>query len=241
MIELVELTKRFGNLIAVDSISLKINSGEIFCFLGPNGAGKTTTVKMIAGLLIPDKGTVSVCNVNIHQDGGIHARRFIGYIPDNPYMYERLTCREFCRFVGKLYRIRYEIIEEQIEYWFQILGLKVYSDTLIKDLSHGNRQRLAYAATFIHYPRVLLVDEPFTGLDPYMIKVMKDVFRDMARNGKTILITTHILTLAEQLADRIGIILKGRLEITGTLTELYNKFNCNTLEEIFLKVGGLSC
>ncbi len=222
---------------AVKNLSLSIPKGELFCFLGPNGAGKTTTIKILTGLLKASSGSVLINGVDPEKDH-IASKKIIGYIPDMPYLYERLTATEFFEFTGELYDINKASIDNKLEESFALFGLIEYKNVLVKDLSHGLRQRLIYAATFLHDPEILFIDEPLIGLDPYTIRLIKDLLKEKAKNGMTIFLTTHILALAEDIAHRIGIILRGELVETGTLPELYERHGENNLEDIFLSLTG---
>lgn len=236
MIDIEQLTKQFGPLTAVDSLSLAIPRGQLFCFLGPNGAGKTTTIKMLCGLLKPTSGRMRIGGIDLRDDP-VAIRRMTGYIPDQPYLYERLTVLEYCRFVADLFEVPPTDAQVRIQEYFDLFGLQEYRTALIKDLSHGFRQRVIYAATFLHEPQVLFVDEPFIGLDPYSIRTIRDTLKKKARAGMTIFLTTHILALAEDMADRIGIIVRGRLETCGTLDELSQRHVAGgNLEDVFLKL-----
>ncbi len=236
MIELEHLGKRFGGVQAVDDLTLAIPRGELFCFLGPNGAGKTTTLKLLCGLLRPSVGTARIAGHDLLAEPEA-VRRVIGYIPDTPFLYERLTPVEFVEFIGDLYRLpAAELVAERARF-FEMFGLDEYADSLIGDLSHGTRQRLIYAATLLHRPDVLFIDEPFVGLDPYTIRLIRDLLRARARAGMTIFLTTHILAFAERLADRIGILSRGRLVGLGTLAELRaNSAVDGPLEDVFLRL-----
>jgi ABC-2 type transport system ATP-binding protein len=223
---------------AVDGLSLQVPRGQLFCFLGPNGAGKTTTIKMLTGLMRPDSGTAEIGGHNIQSDP-VAAKRIMGYIPDMPYLYERLTPLEFIRFVGDLYDVDNERVAVAMDADLAEFGLERFRNALIGDLSHGMRQRLIYVATFMHDPEVLFIDEPLVGLDPYTIRMIKDLLRRRVRNGMAILLTTHILAVAEEIADRIGIIAGGRLVADGTLDELVLRAGVgNRLEDVFLKLTG---
>ncbi|MDD5679465.1 MAG: ABC transporter ATP-binding protein [Kiritimatiellae bacterium] len=236
MIAIEHLTKTFGALQAVKDLSLAIPRGELFCFLGPNGAGKTTTIKLLCGLLKPTGGTIRIQGIDIQADPAA-VRRLIGYIPDTPFLYERLTPAEFFQFIGDLHRVPPERVEATRARFFPLFAIEEYAQTLIKDLSHGYRQRLIYAATFLHQPEVLFIDEPFVGLDPFSIRLIRDLLRERARSGTTIFLTTHILAFAEQLADRIGIIAGGSLVGLGTLAELRARSSVQgPLEDIFLRL-----
>ncbi len=236
MIELKNVSKNFGAKQAVKDLTLRIPRGELFCFLGPNGAGKTTTIKMLCGLLRPTRGEIRIAgfSVDVHT---MEVRRRLGYIPDTPFLYERLSCEEFMRFTGDLYGVARERIESEIESSFALFGLSEHRHVLVKDLSHGLRQRLAYASTFLHSPEVLLVDEPFIGLDPHSIRLIRNLLREKSRAGMTILLTTHILALAEDLADRIGIIANGELIALGALDEVKRQNDVEGgLEDLFLRL-----
>ncbi len=236
MIELNQVSKSFGALEAVKDLTLSVPRGELFCFLGPNGAGKTTTIKMLCGLLRPTKGAVRIGGFDLQEDLA-DTRPLIGYIPDTPFLYERLTPSEFFEFIGDLYAIPRERVLAEREAAFRLFNLGDHAHALIKDLSHGFRQRVIYAATFLHTPQVLFVDEPFIGLDPYSIRLIRNLLREKARGGMTIFFTTHILALAEHLADRIGIIAGGRLVALGTLAELQRQTaGQGQLEDIFLSL-----
>lgn len=234
MITIEHLTKRFGAVPAVDDLTLAVPRGELFCFLGPNGAGKTTTLKILCGLLRPDAGKARIGGRDILAEPEA-VRRGIGYVPDTPFLYERLTPIEFFEFIGDLYRIPADRVNAERARYFQLFALDDYARTLIKDLSHGYRQRLIYAATLLHEPEVLFIDEPFVGLDPFTIRLLRDLLRERARAGMTIFLTTHILAFAERLADRIGILVRGRLAGLGTLAELRAHSAVDgPLEDVFL-------
>ncbi|MBT3193009.1 MAG: ABC transporter ATP-binding protein [Verrucomicrobia bacterium] len=240
MIAIQNLCKTYGTFNALKDLSLEIPAGELFCFLGPNGAGKTTTIKILTGLLRPTSGTATIDGLDIAEDP-IRVKQRIGYIPDMPYLYDRLTTTEFFRFTGDLYNVPREQVLAECEESFERFGLLEHRSALVKDLSHGLRQRLIYASTFLHSPSIMFIDEPFVGLDPYTIRLIKDLLRTHTRNGGTILLTTHILAIAEDIADRIGIIHQGTLTALGTLKELQAQHaetqhgnEPSTLEDIFL-------
>ncbi len=235
MITLENLGKQFGPLWAVRDLHLTVPPGELFCFLGPNGAGKTTTIKLACGLLRPTSGTVRVAGGDPVSDQSVRAA--IGYIPDQPFLYERLTAAEFFQFVGDIYRIAPARIRRERGELFDLFGLQPVAQTMIGELSHGFRQRLVYAAALLHQPRVLFVDEPFIGLDPFTIRLLRDLLRARVRAGMTIFLTTHILALVEDLADRVGILAGGRLAALGTVAELRARAGgAGALEDIFLGI-----
>lgn len=235
MIKINNLTKDYGKMRAVDNLCLEVPKGELFCFLGPNGAGKTTTIKILVGLLHATSGSASLNNIDI-QKNPTEAKKIIGYIPDMPYLYDRLTTTEFFEFTGEIYDVPHSRIEHECYEAFKLFGLLDHRNKLVKDLSHGLKQRLIYASTLLHKPEVLFIDEPLIGLDPYTIRLIKDLLKNYARSGMTIFLTTHILALAEDIADRIGIIDNGKLTALGTLDELKSQGNGQDLEEIFLKI-----
>jgi len=236
MIEIQNLSKNFGAVQAVRDLNLKVKPGELFCFLGPNGAGKTTTIKMACGLLRPSSGNIRVGGFDAVREPA-KVRKIIGYIPDTPYLYDRLTPVEFYEFIGDLYGISSAQVAEEMERSFELFDLGQYAACLIKDLSHGYRQRLIYATTFLHNPQVLFIDEPFIGLDPYTIRLIHNLLKQKARENMTIFLTSHILALIEKLADRIGIIVDGRLAAGGSLEELRAQSSVQgPLEDVFLRL-----
>lgn len=234
MIEVAHLTKRFGSFCAVKNLSMNIPRGEIFAFLGPNGAGKTTTIKMMVGLLRPSEGSIRIAGLPMAHDA-INAKRLIAYIPDMPYLYEHLTAEEFFRFTGDLYGVAKSRVDAELAASFQLFRIYESRNILIRDFSHGMRQRLIYCSSLLHEPAVFFIDEPLIGLDPQSIRMIKDLLRQKARDGMTIFLTTHILALAEDIADRIGIIAHGELLVVGTARELITKTGVDGgLEEAFL-------
>ncbi len=235
MISVKNLSKHYGSLVAVDDLTLEVPKGELFCFLGPNGAGKTTTIKLMTGLLRPRTGSIEICGIDIATDP-VAAKLKMGYIPDMPYLYDRLTATEFFRFTGEIYSLSNNHVDAQLEEQFGTFSLNDYRNVLVKDLSHGLRQRLVYASTFLHNPEVLFIDEPLVGLDPYTIRLIKDLLIERTRNGMTIFLTTHILALAEDVADRIGIIMKGKVVALGSLAELTARADGQDLEDVFLEL-----
>jgi ABC-2 type transport system ATP-binding protein len=236
MIRLHQLSKRYGSLQAVDALDLEVPAGELFCFLGPNGAGKTSTIKMMTGLVRPDAGSIILDGIDAVAQP-VEARRRLGYIPDTPYLYERLTVVEYLEFVGQLYDVPRAALREKADRYLEIFSLQEKRTALIKNLSHGMRQRVIYAATLLHDPRVMLVDEPFVGLDPHSIRLIKDLLRERTRQGMTIFMTTHILAIAEEIADRIGIIDHGKMVACGTMSELRATFRDGQgLEDLFLRL-----
>jgi ABC-2 type transport system ATP-binding protein len=239
MIELVNLTKNFGNFTAVDDVSLSIRRGAIFGFLGPNGAGKTTTIKMMVGLLRPSSGKVLIDGKDITLFPA-EVKSILGYIPDRSFVYEKLTGREFLQFVAGLYGIPKTECGDKIPRLLRVFGLEGWEDELIESYSHGMRQRLILSSALIHTPEVIIVDEPVVGLDPRGAKLVKAVFRDLAKGGVTIFLSTHVLEIAEELCDQVAIIQKGRVIAQGTITELQDivQSHDKRLESLFLHLTG---
>jgi ABC-2 type transport system ATP-binding protein len=241
MIELRGLTKRYGDLAAVNGIDLKVPPGELFGFLGPNGAGKTTTLRMIAGILRPTAGFVRIGGIDLAADP-IAAKRKLGYIPDRPFIYEKLTGMEFLRFVAGLFEQTGDPVQRRGRELLALFDLEEWRDELVESYSHGMRQKLIIASAFIHRPEVIVVDEPMVGLDPKAARTLKDLFREYVRRGHTIMMSTHTLEVAQRLCDRVAIIQRGEIRAQGTLAELRAAAGSNGdesgLEEIFLRLTG---
>ena len=236
MIELRGVTKAFGAKKAVDDLDLDVRPGELFAFLGPNGAGKTTTIKMVCGLLAPTAGRVTVGG---HPASSQEARQLLAYVPDQPYVYEKLTGREFLRFVVEMYGLEPRLAARRIGELIETFEMADYIDDLSENYSHGMKQRVVFASALVHDPRVLIVDEPLVGLDPRSARIVKDLFLDRARAGVAVLMSTHLLSIAEELADTIGIIDRGRMLARGTLTQVRERAEMHgPLEDVFLKLTG---
>jgi len=236
MLTLQNVTKNYEDFEAVKETSLEVPQGEFFCFLGPNGAGKTTTIKMITSLLRPTTGKITIDGFDIQQDP-IEAKRRIGYIPDTPYLYEKLTGREFLEFIGDLYNISKQEQNEALEKYFSIFNLLGSADKLIENYSHGMRQKLCFATAFMHKPKLLVVDEPMVGLDPKSIRALKNLLKEYCQDGGTIFLSTHLLYVAEELADRLGIVTKGKVRFLGTTKELKDEMKQEgLLEDLFLQL-----
>jgi ABC-2 type transport system ATP-binding protein len=239
MIVLSDLTKRYGRTLAVDRLNVSIDKGEIFGFIGPNGAGKTTTIRMMVGVLAPTEGAVSIAGIDMAVDA-VGAKRNIGFIPDRPFLYEKLTGMEFMRFSGDLYGAANSDFKEKAEGLLIRFSLYDWADHLIEAYSHGMKQRLVIATALLHDPLVIVVDEPMVGLDPAGIRMVKDLFRELASGGTTIFMSTHTLKIAEDLCDRIGVIHRGRLVAMGTTGDLRGTacLEKGDLEEVFLRLTG---
>lgn len=238
MIELKGLKKNFGELRAVDGIDLTVSKGEFFCVLGPNAAGKTTTIKMIVGLMKPSEGTATVAGFDV-QTHPLEARKRLAYVPDFPFLYDKLTPWEFLRFTAQVFELPESSIEEQAKPLIARFNLEPYLAKPIEGLSHGTRQRVAIVSALLHQPEVFVIDEPMVGLDPHHARVVKDILKERASQGMTVFLSTHQLSVAEEVADRIGIIHRGKLIALGTLEELRAQSGSQgALEASFLALTG---
>jgi ABC-2 type transport system ATP-binding protein len=236
MIELINLTKKFGDLIAVNNISLTVPRGEFFAVLGPNAAGKTTTIRILAGLLKPTSGSARVAGFDV-QTQSLEARSRISYVPDFPFLYDKLTPWEFFRFTGQIFRMSEEKIQATCRDLVPRFGLNDFINKPIEGLSHGTRQRVAILSALMHDPEVMVIDEPMVGLDPHHARVVKDILKERSKAGTTIFLSTHQLSVAEEIADRIGIIHQGKLIAVGTREELRQKSGADgALEQTFLSL-----
>jgi len=236
MIELEQLVKKFGDLAAVNSVSLAIPRGEFFALLGPNAAGKTTLMKLLSGLMKPTSGRARICGYDV-QTQPLDARRRLAYVPDFPFLYDKLTAWEFFRFTGQLFRLDAGRIEKNGGELIARFHLGEYAGRTLEGLSHGTRQRIAIVSALLHDPEVFVIDEPMVGLDPQHARVVKDVLKERSLAGMTVLVSTHQLSIAEEMADRIGIIHCGKLIAVGTREELRRQSGASgALEEIFLSL-----
>ena len=232
MIEIRDLTKRYGDFTAVDCLTLRAEPGEIFGFLGPNGAGKTSTIRIIAGLSLPTSGTVLVGGVDVVADP-VRAKASMGYVPDRPYLYEKLTGRELLHFVTDLYRRDWPACEPRALELLRWFGLGDWIDARIENLSHGMKQKLVLVSALVHDPSILVIDEPMVGLDALAQRQVRQLLRRLADEGKTILLTTHTLSVAEAVCDRVAIINRGKIVASGTTAELKRDA---ALEDVFLEL-----
>lgn len=238
MITLTDITKQFKQVRAVDNLNLTVDSGEIFGFLGPNGAGKTTTIKMIAGTLRPTSGSIHIAGHDMlkHPE---KAKKIVGFIPDRPFLYEKLTGEEFLKFMAGLYEVDDSDFESRADSLLKLFELDEWRNELIESYSHGMKQRLIMSSALIHKPRVLVVDEPMVGLDPRGARLVADIFKQLRSNGVCVFVSTHTLSLAAALCDRIGIIFHGKLLVQGTVEELKEQAGrSEALEDAFLKLTG---
>ncbi|UCF18520.1 MAG: ABC transporter ATP-binding protein [Gemmatimonadota bacterium] len=239
MIQLKELTKKYGQFAALKELNLTVPRGVLYGLLGPNGAGKTTALRIIAGILQPTAGSVSVGGFDVQKEPE-RAKSRLGYIPDRPFIYEKLTGGEFLRFVAGLFGQNGAEIDRRIDDLLSVWELTAWRDELLEAYSHGMRQKLIISSALIHKPEVIVVDEPLVGLDPKAAKLLKDIFRGFVDRGGTILMSTHTLEVAEALCDRIAIIQEGRIRAEGTMSDLRREARAGDagLEEIFLKLTG---
>jgi ABC-2 type transport system ATP-binding protein len=237
MIQLINLTKHYGKVAAVDGLDLEVPAGQIFGFLGPNGAGKTTTIRVMMGILKATSGRVLLDGHDVVSEAQ-KAKALAGFIPDRPFIYEKLSGSEFLQFIGKLHRLENEKLSRRIAELLEHLELSHWKDELVESYSHGMKQRLIVCAALIHQPRILVVDEPMVGMDPKGARTIKDLFCSLSKNGTTVFLSTHSISVAEEICHRIGIIQKGRLIACGTMNELYDRAagRHGNLESVFLEL-----
>jgi len=236
MIELDQLVKKFGDLVAVNDVSLQVGRGEFFAMLGPNAAGKTTAIKLLTGLIKPTSGRARICGFDV-QTQPLEARQRLAYVPDFPFLYDKLTAWEFFRFTGQIFRLDAARIEKNAQELVARFHLAEFADRTLEGLSHGTRQRIAIVSALLHDPEVFVIDEPMVGLEPQHARVVKDVLKERSLAGMTVLVSTHQLGIAEEMADRIGIIHGGKLIAVGTRDELRKQSGASgALEEIFLSL-----
>ncbi len=230
------VSKVYGKTVAVDNLSLTVGAGEIFGFLGPNGAGKTTTIKMLAGLLTPTSGRLFIDGHDVVADA-LAAKRITGFVPDKPFIYEKLTGAEFLEFVRDIYGVDGDEVAHALqERLIGMFGLADWLDELVEAYSHGMRQKLIITAALIPRPKVLVIDEPMVGLDARGMRQVRQLFRELATDGATILLSTHTMVIAEEVCHRIGILRKGRLVEIGAMEELRARAHADgaDLESVFL-------
>jgi len=221
----------------VDRVNLRVKRGTRFGFLGPNGAGKTTTIKMMAGVLRPTEGRIVINGYDLAASP-LAVKQCVGFIPDRPFMYEKLTGLEFLRFIAGLYALdSTPSLKKRMADLLELFELKNWEDELIESYSHGMKQRLVMCAALLHQPKVLIVDEPMVGLDPKGARLVKDIFREQARNGTTLFMSTHSLEVAEEVCEEIAIIQAGKIIAHGTAEELRRKAGMDgNLEDVFLRL-----
>jgi len=241
LLQLHNLSKNFGSFTAVDDVSLRLAAGEIYGFLGPNGAGKTTTIKMLAGLLQPTSGTITICDKNLAAEQ-FYCKNLTGYIPDRPYLYEKLTGAEYLGFIGSLYKVTGADPQKEADRYLELFDLSEWRDHLIEGYSHGMRQKLIMTSIFMLNQPLIIIDEPMVGLDPKSARIVKELFKSKAKAGVGIFLSTHSMEIAEELCDRIGIIVHGRITAEGTMADLRGRATGGNdhLEDIFLELTGAS-
>lgn len=238
MIRFENLTKIYRGIKAVDDLNLQIPRGTIFGFIGPNGAGKTTTIKMMAGVLRPTRGRIYIDGVDIAKEPS-KVKRIIGFIPDRPFLYEKLSGLEFLRFKAGLYGMKGDGLDEKLLGLLNLFELTEWADELIESYSHGMKQRLIIAASMLHEPKVIIVDEPMVGLDPRGAKLVKEIFGEWAGKGATVFLSTHALALAQEVCQQIAIVDRGRIVASGTSEDLRRQAGVEgDLERVFLKITG---
>lgn len=236
MINIENLSKSFGDKLALDNLNLKVKRGEIFGFLGPNGAGKTTTIKMIVGMLKQDKGHILIDGIDTLKDP-IEAKKKFAFVPDNPDVYETMTGRQYLNFIGDVFEISLDKREENIKKYQEIFEMEESLDLLISSYSHGMKQKIVLMGALIHEPDLLILDEPMVGLDAKSSFRLKNIMRQLCDSGKSVFFSTHVMEVAEKVCDRIGIINKGKLIAVGSLEEIKNQADDEgSLEKIFLEL-----
>lgn len=237
MIEFDHITRTYGAKTAVSDLTLAIPRGELFALLGPNGAGKTTTIRMLVGLLHPSRGAIRVCGHDLVKDPRA-AHLHLGYVPDEPTLYDKLTGREFLWFIADMFGMPQRLATARIDREIEHFELAEFADDLAESYSLGMKQRLVFAASLLHDPDVLVLDEPMVGLDPRSVRIVKDLLAARTREGMTVFMSTHTLAMAEEMADRVGIMVRGRLRFLGTIAELREQMalESTTLEQLYLEV-----
>jgi ABC-2 type transport system ATP-binding protein len=237
MIRIINLRKQYGRLAAVDNLNIEVAPGEIFGFLGPNGAGKTTTIRVMMGILKASSGRVILGGHDVEQEPQ-QAKAIAGFIPDRPFIYEKLSGKEFLTFIAKLHRMESARLRRRIDELLEYFELANWQDELVEGFSHGMKQRLVLCAALVHEPRILIVDEPMVGLDPKGARTIKDLFRSLAKAGTTVFLSTHSISVAEEVCHRIGIIQKGHLIAGGSMADIYRltRGHDSNLEDVFLEL-----
>jgi ABC-2 type transport system ATP-binding protein len=235
MIDFQQVSRAFGDKVAVDRLDLRIGAGELFSLLGRNGAGKTTSIKMLVGLLRPGMGTIRVGGFDLANQTR-EAVSLIGYVPDQPYLYDKLSAREILQFVAQMYGFDARQTRERVDREIERFELADFADQLTESYSHGMKQRTVFASALLHSPRVLVVDEPMVGLDPHSIRLVKTMLRSEVDAGMCVLMSTHTLTAAEEISDRVGIMSAGRLIFDGSVEQLRQQLSAGgqSLESMYL-------
>jgi ABC-2 type transport system ATP-binding protein len=237
MIEFDHVGRDYGGKVAVADLSLAIPRGELFALLGPNGAGKTTTIRLLVGLLQPSRGSIRVCGHDVVRDPR-SAHLHVGYVPDEPCLYDKLTGREFLWFIADMFGMPRHVATQKIDREIDHFELAEFADDLTESYSLGMKQRLVFASSLLHDPDVLVLDEPMVGLDPRTVRIVKDLLASRTAEGMTVFMSTHTLAMAEEMADRLGIMVRGRLRFLGTVDELRGQMavEAPTLEQLYLEL-----
>jgi ABC-2 type transport system ATP-binding protein len=239
VVELKGVVKRYNEILAVDNVDLTLNRGEIFALLGPNGSGKSTTLKMLIGLVQPDSGSVNVLGVNV-QENPVAIKQLVGYVPESPHLYEFLTGIEYLDFIGDIYGMQNEEKENRITEYLKALQLEGREGDMINGYSDGMKQKIALISAFLHKPKLLILDEPLSALDPRSARIIKDFLHQLKNQGITTIMSTHVLEIAQAVCDRIGIMYQGKVLALGNMKELRQLASLpdSGLEDIFLKLTG---
>ncbi len=239
MIEFDHVTRTYGAKTAVSDLSLAIPRGELFALLGPNGAGKTTSIRMLVGLLHPTRGAIRICGHDV-VTAPRAAHLHLGYVPDEPNLYDKLTGREFLQFIADMFGMPRHLARDKIDREVDCFELGEFLDDLAESYSLGMKQRLVFAASLLHDPDVLVLDEPMVGLDPRSVRIVKDLLASRTRDGMTVFMSTHTLAMAEEMADRVGIMVRGQLRFLGTVPELREQvaLEATSLEQLYLELTG---
>lgn len=232
MLEIKNLTKKYGEKVAVDDLSLTVQNGQICAFIGHNGAGKTTTLKAIAGILNFEQGEIKIDGIDVKKNP-MEAKRILAYLPDNPDLYEYLTGIEYLNFIANIFKMSENERKQKIEQYAKRIGIFDALQSQISSYSHGMKQKLALVSALIHSPHLLLLDEPFVGLDPISSHEMKLIMQEMAQNGATIFYSTHVLDVAEKICNQVAIIKQGKLVVFGKMEEVKGM---QSLENVFLEL-----
>lgn len=237
MIEIQQCTKKYGDLTAVNNLSINIKESEIFGLLGPNGAGKSTLIKMMVGLMRLDSGVIKIGGHDISMDP-VNAKRIMAYVPEKGYVYEKLTAWEYLTFICGIYGLDDSMFKENAYGYLKTFGLHEWKDEIIGNFSMGMKQRLLLTSAFMRNPKVIILDEPHNGLDPKGVRLLKDMLFSLRNSGSTIILSTHIISIAEQICDRIAVINKGSVVAQGTNEDLkhYARSSDKNLEDIFLRL-----
>jgi ABC-2 type transport system ATP-binding protein len=237
--ELKGVVKRYNEILAVDNVDLTIKVGEIFGLLGPNGSGKSTTLKMLLGLVQPDSGSVTVLGIDVQKDP-VAVKQLVGYVPESPRLYEFLTGIEYLDFVGDVYGVQTAEKKTRINEYLKALQLEGREGDMITGYSEGMKQKIALISAFLHRPKLLILDEPLSALDPRSARIVKDFLQELKTQGVTTIISTHVLEIAQALCDRVAIMYQGKLLALGNMNELrqMSKLPDSGLEDIFLKLTG---